>query len=306
MLYDYLKQTEGFLRDRSQRLLNTEDLVAYINRARRDLALRTQSIRRLPPVSGQILTIQVTASGSGYTAPQVTISGPDFPSGASPFPGGVQAIAVAQQIGGQISDVSLSFGGYGYFQPTATLSDPTGSGATLSCQVSPILTVNPFQEIYNFSDFPLDTFPGVKSVFAIFSGSIIFNNFRYMLLNYPWTQYQALLRSYPQQYYYVPTVMSQYGQGISGSMYLYPLPNALYQWEADCLCLPSDLEDDEDFEALPDPWTDAVPYFAAHMSYLELQNFNMARGMLELYQQMTSRYSSGARPRLLVNPYGRN
>ena len=207
MLYDYLKQTEGFLRDRSQRLLNTEDLVAYINRARRDLALRTQSIRRLPPVSGQILTIQVTAPGSGYTAPQVTISGPDFPSGAIPFPGGVQAIAVAQQIGGQISDVSLSFGGYGYFQPTATLSDPTGSGATLSCQVSPILTVNPFQEIYNFSDFPLDTFPGVKSVFAIFSGSIIFNNFRYMLLNYPWTQYQALLRSYPQQYYYVPTVI---------------------------------------------------------------------------------------------------
>ena len=306
MLFDYLKVTEGLLRDRRQMLLNTDDLRVYINRARRDLALRTQSIRRLPPVSGSILTIQVTAPGFGYTAPQVTISGPDFPSGTQPFPGGAQATAIAQQIGGQISDVSVSFGGYGYFQPTATLSDPTGSGATLSVQVSPILTVNPFQEIYNFSDFPLDTFPGVKSVFAIFSGSIIFNNFRYMLLNYPWTQYQALVRSYPQQYYYVPTVFSQYSQGAAGSVYMYPLPNALYQFEADCLCLPSDLEDDEDFESLPSPWDDAVPYFAAHMSYLELQNYNAARGMFELYKEMTSRYSSGARPRLLVNPYGRS
>ena len=305
-LYDYLKVTEGLLRDRRQMQLNTDDLRVYINRARRDLALRTQSIRRLPPVSGSILTIQVTNPGTGYTNPQVTISGPDFPSGTQPFPGGTQAAAIAQQIGGQISDVSVSFGGYGYFQPTATLSDPTGSGATLSVQVSPILTVNPFQEIYNFADFPLDTFPGVKSVFAIFSGSIIFNNFRYMLLNYPWTQYQALVRSYPQEYYYVPTVISQYGQGAGGSMYLYPLPNSLYQWEVDCLCLPIDLEDDEDFEALPDPWTDAVPFYAAWLSFLELQNYNSARAMYDMYKEVTSRYSSGARPRLLVNIYGRS
>lgn len=306
MLYEYLKTTEGLLRDRRQLALNTDDIVHYINRARRDLALRTQSIRRMPPVSGSIMTIQVTAAGHGYTNPQVSITAPDFPSGEVLYPAGAQAVALAQQIGGQISNISVSFGGFGYFQPAVTITDPTGSGATATAQVSPILTVNPFQEIYNFSDFPLANFPGIASVFAIFSGSIIFNNFRYMLLNYPWTQYQALIRSYPQQYYYVPTVMSQYGQGSGGSIYMYPLPNALYQWEADCLCLPSDLEDDEDFEALPDPWTDAVPYFAAHMSYLEIQNFNYAKAMLDLYQQMTSRYSAGARPRMLVSPYGRS
>lgn len=293
------------MRDRRQLALNTDDIVHYINRARRDLALRTQSIRRLPPVSGSIVTIQVATPGSGYTNPQVSITAPDFPDGQKLYPAGAQAIATAQQIGGQLSNISVDFGGFGYFQPAVMITDPTGSGATATAQVSPIMTVNPFQEIYNFSDFPLSTFPGIESVFAIFSGSIIFNNFRYMLLNYPWTQYQALVRSYPQQYYYVPTVMSQYGQGSGGSIYMYPLPSALYQWEADCLCLPSDLEDDEDFEALPDPWTDAVPYFAAQMCYLELQNFNYARAMMELYQQMTSRYSAGARPRLLINPYGR-
>jgi hypothetical protein len=305
MLYDYIKQTESFLRDRSQRFLNTDDIIVYINRARRDLALRTQSIRRMPPVSGSIVRIQVTSPGTNYTSPQVVISTPDFPLGTAPYPNGRQATALAQQIAGAITDVGLTDGGFGYFLPTATISDPTGTGATLSVQVTPILTANPFQEIYNFRDFPLDTFPGVDSVFSIFSGSIIFNNFRYTLLNYPWTTYQSMIRSYPNQYYYVPTVMSQFGQGVGGSMYLYPLPNSYYQWEVDCLCLPSDLQDDEDFEALDLPWTDAVPYFAAHMAYLELQNFNMARGMLELYQTMTSRYSAGARPRLLVNPYGR-
>lgn len=305
MLYDYLKATEGLLRDRRQLMLNTDDLVTYINRARRDLALRTQSIRRMPPVSGAIMTIAVTAAGSGYTNPQVTITPPDFPNGQVLFPGGAQATATAQQIGGQISNVAVIFGGSGYFQPTVTITDPTGHGATAVPQVSPILTVNPFQEIYDFSNFPLGEFPGIRSVFAIFSGSLIFNNFRYMLLNYPWTQYQAFIRTYPQQYFYVPTVMSQYGQGAGGSMYLYPLPNALYQWECDCLCLPTDLDDDEDFEALPDPWPDAVPYFAAHMAYLELQNFNYARAMMDLYEKMTTRYSAGARPRLLVNPYGR-
>lgn len=89
-------------------------------------------------------------------------------------------------------------------------------------------------------------------------------------------------------------------------MYLYPLPNSLYQWEVDCLCLPIDLEDDEDFEALPDPWTDAVPFYAAWLSFLELQNYNSARAMYDMYKEVTSRYSSGARPRLLVNIYGRS
>ena len=35
-LFDYLKQTQRFLREGKQDLLNPEDLIGYINRARRD------------------------------------------------------------------------------------------------------------------------------------------------------------------------------------------------------------------------------------------------------------------------------
>ena len=56
-LNEYLKQTQRFLRDQQQRLVNPLDLIEYINRSRREIAERTQSIRLVPPVSGQITAI---------------------------------------------------------------------------------------------------------------------------------------------------------------------------------------------------------------------------------------------------------
>ena len=57
--FSYLKQTQRFLREQQQAFENPADLLSYINRARREVAARTQCIRRLTPVSGQ-----VTCSGS--------------------------------------------------------------------------------------------------------------------------------------------------------------------------------------------------------------------------------------------------
>ena len=75
--------------------------------------------------------------------------------------------------------------------------------------------------------------------------------------------------------------------------------------EWDCFCLPKDLNTDDDFDALPRPWTDAVPYFAAHLSYLGLQNLNAAQYYMSLYDEMVHRYSAYARPGRQINPYGR-
>ena len=75
--------------------------------------------------------------------------------------------------------------------------------------------------------------------------------------------------------------------------------------EWDCFCLPKDLNDDDDYEAIPKPWTDAVPYFAAHLCYLGLQNLNAAQYYMNLYDEMVHRYSAYARPGRHINPYGR-
>lgn len=300
-LNDYLMQVESFMRDRREVSLNTDDLIRFINRARRDVAIRTQCIRRLPPISGAIETITVTSSGSGYTNPTAQVTPPDFPGGTNIYPAGAQAIVGSVQvIAGQIASVGVTFGGSGYFQPAVTISDPTGTGAVAVPQMQPLMLLNPFQEIYNFSDIPIATFPGVQSVYSVLSMSVIFNNYRYPVLERPFTYYQAYVRVYPDQYYYVPFIYAQFGQGAGGSLYVYPLPNQSYQMELDCLCLPWDLQTDQDYEAIPDPWRDAVPFYAAHLAALELQNANTARMYYELFRERVNVFSSGARPRLLT------
>lgn len=301
----YLQQTQRFIRDQQQVLINPDDLTEYVNRARREVAMRTQSIRILTPVSGEITDITITNAGSNYTDPQVIIAPPDAPGGMTPYPGGAQAIATAQQIGGMLSDVGVTFGGDGYFQPQVWIEDPTGEGAELQAHTVPLLVTQGHQEVYPFSAVPLQRFPGVAEIFAVKSISFIYANYRYSIPVFPFSVYQAYVRIYPQQYLYVPTAGAQFGQGVNGSVFLYPIPSHVYQMEWDTFCLPVDMADDQTFEAIPKPWTDAVPYFAAHLAYLELQNLNAAEYYLKLYDTMVHRYSAYSRPGRAINPYGR-
>ena len=287
-----MQQVQRFLRDTNQEFLNPADIRSYVNRARREIAMRTQSIRVIPPISAQISQATVLTGGTGYTAPTVTISSPDFPNGAGSTPGGAQATAQATLLNGAINDIQITYGGDGYFQPSITITDPTGKGATASLSITPMNLLKQNQEVYPFSAFPLQNFPGVGGVYAVRSIAIIFANYRYVCNFKSFTEYQAYVRNYPFQYQFVPTIWSQFGQGANGSAYLYPIPSQTYQMECDCLCVPQDLRTDTDFEALPHPWTDAVPYFAAHLAFLELQNFNAAKGYLDLYDGMTKRYST--------------
>lgn len=305
MLAEYLKTLQGFVRDRAQKNLEPDDLISYINRARREIALRTQCIRVLTPIAGQIESIAVLNPGQNYTAPVVTISPPDAPGGMLENPGGAQALAVAQLLNGQISNVSMVNGGDGYFQPSVTVTDPTGSGAVLSARVMPFSQTQGSQEVYRFSDIPLRQFPGVDSVFWVQSVSIIFSNYRYSLAVYPFSAYQAFIRQYPRQYLFVPTVAGSFGSGSEGALYLYPIASSPYQLELDCYCLPTDLEDYDQFEAIAKPWTDAVPLGAAVYAFEELQNLNSARYWAEKFDSYVHKYSAWARPGRAINPYGR-
>lgn len=305
-LNEYLQQTQRFLRDQRQDLLDPGDLISYINRARREVAMRAQCIRRLTPISGALISVSVTAAGSGYTnSPTVTISDPDFPSGQGPFPGGSQATASAIVSSGSIAAIDITYGGAGYFQPVVTITDSTGSGATAEAALSFINQLNTSQEAYAFSDADLSMFPGVDSIYMIQSVSLLWSNFRYSLPCYSFSTYQALIRNWQQQATYVPAVCAQYGQGTDGSFYFFPLPSQAYQMEWDCLCLPQDLTTNLSVEAIPAPWTDAIPYFAAHLCYLELQNANMARFYEDQFDRRVLRYSQYARVSRAVTYYGR-
>ncbi len=306
-LNEYMKQTQRFIRDSGQLFVNPEDIIVYVNRARREAALRTKSIRVLAPVSGQVATATVTAPGHGYVSPVATISSPDFSNGEAAFPNGAQATAVVTQIGGQISNIDISFGGSGYFQPVITITDSAGpgTGATATVATTPVMKTQQGQEIYNFDQVPLTNYPGVGEIFWVNSVSIIYAAYRYRMMTYSFSTYQAMIRNYPRSYQYVPSVCAQLGQGTKGSLYVYPIASQQFQMEWDCFCLPADLVDDQSPEALPGPWTDCVPYFAAHLAFLELQNLNAANYFLTLYESTMDRYSAFTRSRKVSNPYGR-
>lgn len=305
-LFTYLQQTQRFLRDSKQELIDPGDLVSYINQARREVAMRAQCVRMLPPISGAITNAFIVSGGSGYTNPTLEISEPDSPGGMALNPNGALASGACTQSGGVINNVYINNGGAGYFQPVIQINDPTGTGAEITPVLSPILTANPFQEQYNFSDIPVGAFPGVDSVYAVLSVSLLYANGRYSVLVYSFSQYQALIRQYgPGNYFYVPCMGAQYGRGKSGSFFLYPPPSQILQMEFDCVCLPMDLESDRDFEAIPEPWTDAVPYFAASLAYMELQNLNTARFYDEQFEKRVRQFGAYTLPGRAISPYGR-
>jgi hypothetical protein len=303
-LNDYLKTAQRFLREANQDLINPADLVTYCNRARREVAMRSQAIRILTPISGQVISATVTNGGSGYTNPTVTISAPDFPSGSGPFPNGLQATALAQHIGSTVSAVVIQTGGYGYFQPLATITDPTGTGAEVTLSVSPINVLNQGQEVYNFSDVDLSAFPGVESVYWVRRASVIFSNWRYSVRMYSFTTYNAQIRTFPFSYQYAPFFGTQYGKGTNAKFYLYPQPSQQYQMEWDTYCLPSDLTDDTSPEAIPDPFTDGVPWLMAYYSMIELQNYNAAAFFKGQFDEWISRYIKYTNSGRAIDAYG--
>lgn len=304
-LFEYMKDVQRFLRETKQDMITPDTIIAHVNRARREVAMRAQCIRILTPISGQIMSASVTNGGAGYTsAPTVAVSAPDFPSGTLPYPNGDQATAEATIQSGTVSAVSIVYGGYGYFQPALTFSGGGGTGAAAEPAMTYINQLNQGQEVYNFSDVDLSMFPGVSSIYMIKSVSVIFSNFRYSLECPSFSTYQTM-RQYPFSFQYVPWICAQFGQGTSGSFFFYPIPSQPYQIEFDCFCLPQDMIDDQSVEAIPMPWTDAIAFYAAHLCYLDLQNFNVARGYLEIFDQYMHRYGAYARPGRRVNPYGR-
>ena len=333
-LFDYMQRTQRFIRDTQQKLIDPQDIIYHINDARREVAMRSQCIRVLPLVYGSITSAEIVSGGAGYINPTVVISAPDMPSGVPPFPNGAQATATATQSGGVIEDINISYGGQGYFQPTITIQDageiiylvdgfgnrivdgfgnpivlsvsPGGSGAVIEPVMTPMSLLQQGQEVYPFSAIDLTPFPGVASIYTVRSVSILYTNYRYSVPIYSFTIYQAKIRQYTGgSYQYVPCFGSLFGRGLAGSFYLYPPPSQTYQLEWDCSCLPQDLVANDSAEAIPDPWTDAVAYWAARNCFLELQNRNAAREMETMFDQRMSRFGYYVEPGRAINPYGR-
>lgn len=148
--------------------------------------------------------------------------------------------------------------------------------------------------IYDFSSVNTGTssVTGVGGLFTIRQALVVIGDGQKWITPRPfeWFTYYRLNDATPTQAR--PTEWAQYKQGELGSIYVDPVPDDSYTLNVDCLAVPNDLAADGDVDAIPYPWTDAVPYFAAYLALLAAQSAQRqadAARMLERYNEFKDR-----------------
>ncbi len=99
----------------------------------------------------------------------------------------------------------------------------------------------------------------------------------------PFDELQAYARSYNFGVTSYPFYWSTNGDGTLGNVWLFPVPSQACEMEWDCTCVPLDIYTNDDYDAIPDPHTSAVKFYAAHLAYLGTQRWGQASAILDLY-----------------------
>lgn len=153
--------------------------------------------------------------------------------------------------------------------------------ASLSCVVA--------QRVYNFSAINTTAVAGVGGVFNIKQITVTVGSGAQILHTRSFQWFNQFFMGLTVPNSGQPAVWAQYAQGAAGSIYLDPIPDNTYTLNLDTVCLPVNLVDDSTVEAIPYPWTDCVPFFAAYYAYLGAQRRGDADAMFKNYQEFAQR-----------------
>lgn len=279
-LSEYITQTQQLIHDQSFQTISRTDMISYINRARSRTAQDAQCCRLLVSGQGPITTITVTNGGLGYTSPTIIITGGM----------GTGATATATiGLGGAITAITVTNPGSNYSPPlTVQITDATGVGATATAQqAANLLQTVVGQEVYTYASVnPLvAATPGYLRILDVFDIAVTWGGMKPAISQVTFGEIQAYYRSYA-----VPTLgqvykWAKYGQGVNGSLYLWQIPSTAMAMDWDCICLPADLTGAVDeVDAVPDPFSDAVQYYAARLCYFNSQRYQDAGLMIEEYR----------------------
>ncbi len=150
-----------------------------------------------------------------------------------------------------------------------------------------------FRTIVNQEKYPFSmalaqiqaTNAGIQHVMDITSIAVSWGSMRPALDFMPWEDLQAYARSYKFLVTSYPLVWSTDGDGANANVWMFPVPCQGLEMEWQCLCSPSPLYSNDDVDAIPDPFTGAVKYYAAYLAYLGRQNTQSAELHLQLFNQ---------------------
>lgn len=161
--------------------------------------------------------------------------------------------------------------------PNATLGAPTNSLTTITgVEQYPFSFFRPFLRAQ---------MAGYGDVNDIFTCSVSWGGASLPALGWrPFDELQAYYRAaYNTAIRMYPSLWSTNGDGIRQNLWLFPIPPQNLTMELNCFCIPADIFTDNDVEALPEPFTGGVKYYAAYLIYLSSQRFGNAQIMLDLF-----------------------
>ena len=133
---------------------------------------------------------------------------------------------------------------------------------------------------------------GYKAVIEVKQVAISWGSFRPAMTFMPWVDLQAYLRASSINVFNFPVVWSTKGDGVRGEVWLYPPPsvsgvstvgNSQGEMEWYVSCIPKDLYSNNDYEAIPDPYTDAMKFLAASYAMLGTQRYGTAQVYADLW-----------------------
>jgi hypothetical protein len=280
-LQEYLNATQRLLHDANAKYWTVPTLIDAINAAQKRVVGDSACNRSLQTVYlsgglevygyGMASGAIVTLAGSGYTvAPAVTLSAPPA--------GGTQATAVAVLLNGGVSQIQVTDGGSGYESaPTVTIAAPV-SGVTATATASIVL-------------------PNTLDTLNI---TVSWGSQRIILNRISFTQFQASVRSWTG-YTQRPGFCTSYGQN---QWYIGPIPDQYYLSEWDTILNPDDLVNLTDVSVVQYPYSECVPYYAAHMAKFQEQSYNEAEKFLEIYTMKMKYSRRSVMMRMLPSAYG--
>lgn len=165
------------------------------------------------------------------------------------------------------------------------------------------LSIAPTSQQYPFSavTFPTGT-TGVASVLSVRDVTYQVASGRKKVYSREWEWFNRFILSTPVPIASWPRYWAQYGQGTLGTLWV-NLPDINYTLYLDTVCLPDALNIDADPEAIPELWTDAVPYYAAYMGFLQFGDRDNSQNMFQAFTTFMGRARSGATPSQLPHQF---
>jgi hypothetical protein len=180
------------------------------------------------------------------------------------------------------------------------------AGESESIRVVGTLAVTSGVNVCPFSSISLSGATGVASVLKVNAAWYQVASGQLWITPRTWEWFSQYYLNAPVPIKQAPQAWCQYGQGLNGTIYVWPTPNASYTFNLDCVCKPVDLVDDSTAEAIPYPWTDAVPYFASYLALLSAQSAQRqadAQRYFSMYQEFQNRARRFSTPSVLPGQY---